>query len=224
MPCVELLPDGVADASVIWLHGLGADGHDFPPIVPYLGLPPGLHVRFLFPHAPKIPVTINNGWVMPAWYDILTSDLDRRVDEAGIRASAARVRALVARERALGIPSERIVLAGFSQGGAVALVEGLRHPEPLAGVLALSTYLLLDDSLEAERNGGGAAPPIFMAHGTQDPMVPLAAGSTARDRLRELGYLVDWQEYPMEHEVCMEEIRAAGAWLHRVLTGAMPEK
>lgn len=210
-------PPGRHTASVVWLHGLGADGHDFEPVVPMLGLEPDAGVRFVFPHAPSIPVTINNGFVMPAWYDILTLDLERKVDEEGIRASAGHARALIARERSLGIPPERIVLAGFSQGGAIALFEGLRHPEPLAGILALSTYLVMADRLAEERSDANASVPIFQAHGRFDPMVPFAGGELARDQLTRLGYKVEWHAYPMQHQVCMEELAEVGAWLRRVL-------
>ena len=217
LECVELEPPGPPDASVVWLHGLGADGHDFPPIVPELGLPPGHGVRFVFPHAPVRPVTVNGGMRMRAWYDILGVDFDRRVDEQGVRDSAHRVSLLVERERERGVASVRIVLAGFSQGGAIALHVGLRHPEPLAGILALSTYLACDADLETERAPANRAIPILMAHGTADPMVPHALGTAARDRLRALGYAPEWREYPMMHQVCLEEIEAVGAWLRRRL-------
>ena len=213
LDCVELEPPGAPDACVLWLHGLGADGHDFPPIVPQLGLPTGHGVRFVFPHAPPIPVTVNGGLRMRAWYDVLTLDFERHPDEAGVRRSAQRLAHLVAREQERGIASERIVLAGFSQGGAVALHQGLRHPEPLAGILALSTYLACDCDLERERHPANFATPIFQAHGTLDPMVTLERGERARDRLRSLGYGVQWSTYPMQHQVCPEEVQAVGAWL-----------
>ena len=212
--CVEVEPStGPADRAVIWLHGLGADGHDFEPLVPYLGLGRDHRVRFVFPHAPRIPVTINMGMVMPAWYDIVQMDLRRAHDEAGVRESQARVEALVRREHERGVPSSRIVLAGFSQGGAVALHTGLRHAERLAGVLALSTYLVCEDSLEAERSEANLDVPLFQAHGTSDPMVPVERGAAARDRLVELGYAVRWKTYPMEHQVHPDEIRDIGTWL-----------
>lgn len=217
LPCVEVETGDEARAAVIWLHGLGADGYDFQPIVPELGLDPRLGIRFVFPHAPEIPVTINGGFVMRAWYDITEMDLERRHDEAGIRASADHLTRLIERENANGIPCERIVLAGFSQGGAIALHTGLRHPEKLAGLLALSTYLVLPDELEEERSDANAATPIFQAHGTLDPMVPCQRGMDARDRLKGMGYSVDWHEYPMMHQVCIEEIVAVGAWLSEVL-------
>lgn len=219
LDCVVLEPGRPADAAVIWLHGLGASGHDFPPVVAELGLPEDHAVRFVFPHAPQIPVTINGGMVMPAWYDILNMDFDqRRVDEDGVRASAARLEDLVARERERGIPAARTVLAGFSQGGAIALHAGLRHPERLAGVLALSTYLAVDGDAEDERAASNLDVPILQCHGSQDPMVPMTKGEAARDRLRELGYEVEWEDYPMQHQVCMEEIERIGAWLRRVLS------
>ncbi len=161
---------------MIWLHGLGADGHDFEPIVPHLGIPAEAGVRFVFPHAPAIPVTLNMGMVMPAWYDITELDLKKRHDEAGIRLAASRVEALIARERESGIPSEKIVLAGFSQGGAIAIHTALRHAEPLAGLLALSSYLVLPEALEAERSEANLRLPIFQGHGTLDPMVPVERG------------------------------------------------
>ena len=219
LDCVVLEPGRPADAAVIWLHGLGASGHDFPPVVAELGLPEDHAVRFVFPHAPRIPVTINGGMVMPAWYDILNMDFDqRRVDEDGVRASAARLEDLVAREQDRGIPAARTVLAGFSQGGAIALHAGLRHPERLAGVLALSTYLAVDGDAEDERAASNLDVPILQCHGSQDPMVPMTKGEAARDRLRELGYEVEWEDYPMQHQVCMEEIERIGAWLRRVLS------
>jgi phospholipase/carboxylesterase len=214
LPCVEVEPpSGPATGSVVWLHGLGADGHDFEPLVPYLGPGDDHRIRFVFPHAPRIPVTINMGFVMPAWYDIVQMDLRRAHDESGVRASQARVEALLARELQRGVPASRIVLAGFSQGGAVAVHTALRHPERLAGVLALSTYLVCEDSLEAERSAANRDVPLFQAHGTADPMVPVDRGVAARDRLRELGYDVTWKTYPMEHQVHPDEIRDIGAWL-----------
>ena len=213
LPAVEIEPDRPARSSVIWLHGLGADGHDFPPIVPELGLEAELAVRFVFPHAPTIPVSINGGMPMPAWYDILGLDFDQRHDEAGIRRSAERVRALIEREHARGIPSERIVLAGFSQGGAIALFVALREKEPLAGIVALSTYVVLPKALEVERSPANQRTPIFQAHGTLDPVVAFERGRSAREELARLGYTIEWHQYPMEHQVCLEEIAALGTWL-----------
>ncbi|MDF1839656.1 MAG: alpha/beta fold hydrolase [Planctomycetota bacterium] len=217
LECVVLEPDVDATASVVWMHGLGASGHDFPPVVPELGLVEGHGIRFLFPHAPSIPVTVNGGMVMPAWYDILAMDFDRRVDEDGVRGSAAHIQALVENEIQRGIPADRIVLAGFSQGGAIALHLGLRFPQALAGVMLLSTYMACDGNLDEERSEANAQVPIFQAHGTRDPMVLLGMGEAARDRMLGLGYGVEWHTYPMEHNVVMEEIQAIGTWLNRVL-------
>jgi len=220
LPAVEIEPELPARRSVIWLHGLGADGHDFEPVAPLLGLEPDLAVRFVFPHAPRRPVTINMGMVMPAWYDIRSPDLRRDADEAGIRESAARVRDLIDRENGRGVPCGRIVLAGFSQGGAVALHAGLRHPERLAGLLALSTYLVLEESLEHERSAENARTPLFLAHGSQDPLVAPERGEAARARLARDGYPVEWRTYPMGHEVCPEEIADVGRWLADRLASA----
>ena len=217
LPCVEVEPQGTAERAVIWLHGLGADGHDFPPILPHLGLDPALAVRFVFPHAPSIPVTINGGFVMPAWYDIRAVDLRREADTDGILRSAEQVRALIAREVERGVPPERILLAGFSQGGAMALHVALRFEQRLAGVLALSTYLVLPESLPTELSSANREIPIFQAHGQLDPLVPMERGASARDTLVEMGYRVDWHEYPMQHEVCMEEIQDVGSWLGTTL-------
>jgi phospholipase/carboxylesterase len=213
LPCVEIDPPGDPRWAVIWLHGLGADGHDFVPIVPELGIDGERGVRFVFPHAPSIPVTVNMGFVMPAWYDIDSLDLRRRHDEDGVRRSAGQLLALVQREKDRGIPSERIVLAGFSQGGAIALFCALRYPERLAGILGLSTYLVCESSLEAERDEANRKTSIFLAHGSLDPMVPHERGEAARDRLVELGYPVEWQTYPVPHAVHPQEIRDVGAWL-----------
>jgi phospholipase/carboxylesterase len=202
--------------SVLWLHGLGADGNDFVPIVGELELPPA-PIRFVFPHAPRQPVTINNGMVMRAWYDVLGSDLARREDERGVRASQALVEALIARERARGPAARRIVLAGFSQGGAIALQTGLRHPERLAGIMALSTYVPVAAALEGEAHAANRDVPIFMAHGLYDPVIPLAAAQRSRELLARLGYAVEWHEYPMPHSVAPQELDDIGAWLRRVL-------
>ena len=210
---------GSVDASIIWLHGLGADGHDFEPIVPELPLPAGLRARFIFPHAPVQAVTINYGHVMPAWYDVYG---DGRQDADGIRASQARLEALIARERERGVATRRIVLAGFSQGGAIALQTGLRHSERLAGILALSTYLPLAETLGAEAAAANRGVPIFMAHGTEDPVIPLQRAAISRDQLRKLGYQVEWHEYPMPHAVCPEEIADVGAWLGGALMPSPP--
>lgn len=220
LEAIEIETGADPRASVIWMHGLGADGRDFVPVVRELDLRGAPPVRFVFPHAPLRPVTINGGALMRAWYDVTYADLEgtaKRPDEAGVRDSQARIGALVAQEVARGIACERIVLAGFSQGGAMALHTGLRHPERLAGVIALSTYLPLAASLAREAAPANRTIPVFMAHGTFDPVVPYALGSGSRALLAELGYAVEWHEYPMPHSVCAEEIADVGAWLRRVL-------
>jgi phospholipase/carboxylesterase len=207
---VETAPPGAPELAVIWLHGLGADGHDFEPIVPELRLRRA--VRFVFPHAPIRPVTINGGLEMRAWYDIAGFDF-RAEDDLGVRASAAAVARLVDREVERGVAAERVVLAGFSQGGAIALHLGLREPRRLAGVLALSTYLPLAATLAHEKSAANAALPIFMAHGEHDPVIPLAVGDNSRRLLEREGYAVDWHVYPMPHSVCAPEIAAIAGWL-----------
>ena len=213
--------NGDPSFSVIWLHGLGADGNDFVPVLPYLNLSE-LAIRFVFPHAPSIPVTINGGIVMPAWYDIRGGDLSMRHDEDGIRLSARQVETLVAREKRRGIPAERIVLAGFSQGGAIALHVGLRYPERLAGVIALSTYLVLEQTLDTERSSANSGTPIFQVHGSMDPVVDVRRGEVCRDQLVAAGYGLEWSTYPMQHEVCREELVAVGGFLRRVLSSEPP--
>jgi phospholipase/carboxylesterase len=213
LPAVEISTGEPAQLAVIWLHGLGADGHDFEPIVPELDLP--FPVRFVFPHAPVRPVTINAGTEMRAWYDIFGFNGHAREDGTGIRASAAAVTQLIDRELERGLPSSRIVLAGFSQGGAIALHTALREPRPLGGVLALSTYLPLAAMLGEERSAANAQLPIFMAHGSHDPLLPLALAETSRRVLEAAGYVVDWHVYPMAHSVCVEEIAAIAGWLTR---------
>jgi phospholipase/carboxylesterase len=207
-------------AAVIWMHGLGADGHDFEPLVPELALPATLPVRFVFPHAPLRPVTINRGMVMRAWYDVRDDGGERREDEPGVRASHELIAALVSREKARGLAAGRVVLAGFSQGGAMALHTGLRYPERLAGILALSCFLPLTDTLATEASPANREVPIFMAHGTHDPLIPLARARHARTVLEGLGYHVEWREYPMPHAVCAEEIADVARWLRRVLVAA----
>ena len=202
--------------AVIWMHGLGADGHDFVDIVPALGLGE-TPVRFVFPHAPMRPVTINRGMVMRAWYDVRDDVGVRREDEAGVRESQARIEALIARERTRGVPAERLVLAGFSQGGAMALHTGLRQAERLAGIMALSCFLPLADKVAADASAANRAAPILMAHGIHDPLIPLARAVHARDTLAALGYPVEWHEYPMPHSVCDVEVMDIAAWLARVL-------
>ena len=204
---------GPADAAVIWLHGLGADGHDFVPFVPELRLPASCAIRFVFPHASVRPVTVNAGYSMRAWYDITSLTAAGRDDETGIRESAQRLQAYITRERVQGIRSERIVLAGFSQGGAMALYTGLRHDEALGGILALSTYLPLRGQLAAEASTANRRVPILMCHGQRDPVVSMAFGCESRDALQAAGYTVDWREYPMEHSLCAQEVVDIAAWL-----------
>lgn len=217
LPAVEIEPAVAARSSVIWLHGLGADGHDFEPIVPQLALPGSVAVRFVFPHAPRRKVTINNGMLMPAWFDIRAPDLSRGEDEDGIRTSSGQVMALVRRELDRGIAAERIVLAGFSQGGAIALHAGLRCPQPLAGVMVLSGYLPLPQRLAGEASAANRSTPIFAAHGSDDQVIPIGLAETSAGRLRTQGYDIDFRAYPMAHGVCGREIEDIRAWLIRVL-------
>ena len=214
---IELETGAKPTASVIWLHGLGADGHDFEPIVPELDLPDALAVRFVFPHAPMQAVTINGGAVMRAWYDVYALEGARREDADGVRASQTKVEELIAREKARGVGAARIVLAGFSQGGAIALQTGLRHGERLAGIMALSTYVPVASTLAAEASAANRAAPIFMAHGVDDPLIPIERAIASRRQLEAAGYAVEWHEYPMAHAVCVEEIADVSAWLQRVL-------
>ncbi|GMU42595.1 MAG: carboxylesterase [Xanthomonadales bacterium] len=204
--------------AVIWLHGLGADGHDFEPIVPELVARDWPPLRFVFPHAPVRPITVNGGMRMRGWYDIGGVDIAQKQDGPGIRASIAAIERLIARENARGIPSERILLAGFSQGGAIALATGLRRREPLLGLVALSTYLPLHESFPAELATESLSVPIFMGHGRLDPVVPESLGATSRDWLRGWGCSVDWRSYPMPHSVCAEEVRDLRAWMQTRLT------
>ena len=213
LPTVENETAAHPTYSVIWLHGLGADGNDFAPIVPQLVAPQWPALRFVFPHAPVRPVTVNGGMPMRAWYDIYGFDLVARQDESGIRQSIAQVEALIAREQERGVPSERILLAGFSQGGAIALAAGLRHPQKLAGIIALSTYLPMADTLAGERSAANDAVPIFWGHGTLDPVVILQRGLDSRAVLEALGYKVAWHTYPMPHSVCPEEIVDLRRWI-----------
>ncbi|WP_435980370.1 alpha/beta hydrolase [Psychrobacter sp. DM4] len=203
------------DRAVIWLHGLGASGHDFEPVVPQLGLSSDMAVRFIFPHAPQIPVTINGGMVMPAWYDILEMSLDRKIDVTQIESSAQSIRNLIAREIERGVKPEHIVIAGFSQGGAVAYHVALAHPERLAGLITLSTYLATNDILDYSTANKDI--PILIEHGTQDPVVPVILGQQAQQVLADKGYNVDYNTYPMAHQVCMPQIQNIGQWLNKVL-------
>lgn len=204
-------------ASIIILHGLGADASDFEPFAREIDLSAAGPVRWVFPNAPRIPVSLNGGYVMPAWYDI---HADRgREDEAGLRRTQASIDALIAREVASGVPASRIVLGGFSQGCAMALLTGLRYGQRLAGIVGMSGYLPLASTLAVERSAANQDTPIFLAHGTQDEMVPLPRAVAARDALQALGYTVEWHEYPMGHSVCLEEVRDLQAWLQRVLGG-----
>jgi phospholipase/carboxylesterase len=214
MDAVEIETGSPPQAAVLWLHGLGADGHDFEPIVPELRLAKA--VRFVFPNAPIQPVTINGGMRMPAWYDILQFGGGRE-DEKGIRASQGLLENLISREVKNGIPENKIILAGFSQGGAIALQTALRYPKRLAGVMALSTYLPIAATLAAERSEANARIPIFMAHGQYDDIIPMQRAQASRDALEKLGFKIEWHEYPMPHSVCGEEVRDISAWLTKLL-------
>jgi phospholipase/carboxylesterase len=223
---MEVLPTVERDTgpdprwTVLWLHGLGADGNDFVPIVPELVRPDWPALRFVFPHAPTRAITINGGMRMRAWYDIANVDFAHRADEAGIGESIAQVLALIDREAERGIPASRLLLAGFSQGGAVALAAGLRRTEPLAGLVALSTYLPMHDRAASLATPQARTQPVFMAHGVQDPVVPCAAGEFSAQVLRSLGFDLEWHRYPMPHSVCAEEIADLGGWLaSRFATG-----
>jgi phospholipase/carboxylesterase len=216
LPCIEIAPSSPATASVIWLHGLGADGNDFAPIIPELRLPRQLAVRFIFPNAPSIPITINAGYVMPAWYDILDINIERKIDNSQLIASAEKIRLLIEREIDRGIPSERIVLAGFSQGGAVAYQAALTYMQPLAGLICLSTYFATADTITP--NSANKKLPILICHGLQDPMVPEQQGRIAQQRLTAMGYNTQYKSYPMEHAVCPQEIADISRWLQQVLS------
>lgn len=215
---ITLNPPSPATACVIWMHGLGADGNDFVPMVPELDLPPEHSVRFVFPNAPTMPVTINGGYVMRAWYDITSAEIDKRADEAGVRKSQLAIGELIADQSAQGIASERIVLAGFSQGGVIALQTGLRYPEKLGGIMALSTYLACAESLGVEASSGNRQIPILMVHGATDPVIPIALAKRSKARLETHGYKINWHEYGMPHSVCAEEVVDIAAFLKRVLS------
>lgn len=205
------------EIAIIWLHGLGADGNDFVPIVRELDLAGLPGIRFVFPHAKTMPVTINGGYMMRSWYDILGTELTRREDEGGLRSSQLAVEALIAREKSRGIPASRIILAGFSQGCAMTLQTGLRHPEKLAGMMCLSGYLPLAGQVAAERTSESLQVPVFMAHGTQDPVVPFARAEESRKVLETLGYQVEWHAYQMQHTLCLEEVQDIAKWIRKVV-------
>ncbi len=213
LEAVEVTTADNPEYAVIWMHGLGADGHDFEPVIPFLGLPPNTAVRFVFPHALMRPITINGGAVMRAWYDIIEISTSKGQDEAGIRHSAAGIRALVDHEIERGIPAAKIVVAGFSQGGAMALHVGLRYPEKLAGIMALSAYLLFPERLHAECSGENSATPVFIGHGTQDPMVPFTLGQATQAELQQGQWPLEWHSYPIPHSVSQPEIADIGRWL-----------
>ncbi len=213
IPHIELVTGAEPKGTVIWMHGLGADCWDFVSIVKELGLPEDLPLRFIFPQAPTRPITINNGQAMPGWYDISMAELQRKPDEAGVRQSQAFIDQLIAREIGRGIAADKIILAGFSQGGAIALQTGLRNRESLGGIMALSTYLTLDDSLAAEATIANANIPILMVHGTQDPVIPLSLAVASRTKMEALSYKIAWREYPMPHSLCMEEVEDIGEWI-----------
>lgn len=218
LEAVEVSSGPNPSAAVVWLHGLGADGHDFEPLVPHLAWPGAPDIRYVFPHAEVRPVTVNGGMAMRAWYDIVSLAGARNHDEAGIMKSVDQAWALVQRERERGIPANRIVVAGFSQGGAIALQMALRYPDRLAGLVALSTYLLLEDRLPGEASVANRDLPVFFGHGTADPMVPLQLGRAAADRLVKMGYPVEWHQYPMPHSVCPEEVSHLAAWFRARLS------
>ena len=220
LECIERQTGAHPDAAVIWMHGLGADGNDFVPVVNEMRIPASLAIRFVFPHAPIRPVTLNNGLRMRAWYDLSAGDITNRADVAGVRASQEQIEALIAREKTRGIAARRIVLAGFSQGGVIAIHAGVRHAERLAGIVALSTYVVSPEKLAAEGSAANRDIPIFMAHGTYDEMIRLEWGEASRRALASAGYNVEWHTYPMQHSVVMEEIDAIKAFLVKVLAPA----
>ncbi len=215
LPTIEIEPKTKADAAVIWLHGLGASGYDFEPIVPELNLPEQVAIRFILPHAPEMPVTVNGGYIMPAWYDILEMDIDRKIDEAQLLQSAVEIHKLIKREQERGIASERIFIVGFSQGGAVGYHAALTYPEKLGGLLGLSTYFATAQTITP--NPVNQQIPIQVYHGTLDPVVPEALGRKGYNDLLALGYQAEYLTYPMEHQVCLEEIEHISAWLQKQL-------
>lgn len=217
LEAVIIEPAGEPQAVVIWLHGLGADGYDFEPIVPELDLPADAAIKFVFPHAPKMPVTVNAGYVMRAWYDIAEADLGEQQDAKGIQQSQQQLTALIELEIAQGTPANKIILAGFSQGGAIILQTGLRYPQRLGGIMALSTYVPLADTLASEKHAANQDVPIFYGHGEQDEIIPIGFAKQSRDLLLEQGYQVEWHSYAMPHAVVPDEIDALGLWLRKVL-------
>lgn len=217
LPAVEIETSACPTHTIMWLHGLGADGNDFVPVINELKLLPGPSIRFVFPHAPERPVSINNGYIMRAWYDIHHADFADRQDESGIRDSQQAIDALIEREMQRGIPSENIALAGFSQGGAMALHTGLRQSNPLAGIIALSCYLPVVETLATEACAANAATPIFMAHGVYDPVIPVTQAIASREELLTTGYPLEWHEYPMAHTVCGQEMIDISRWLRRIM-------
>ncbi len=217
LSCVERNPKSVATASVIWLHGLGADGHDFAPLVDQFNLPENHGIRFVFPHAPTMSVTLNGGMDMPAWFDLLGLGLDAPLDHKGINQTCAAIGELIEHEIALGVAPEKIILVGFSQGGAVALASAIQYPKRLAGVMGLSTYLPISAELDIELSAANRDVPIFMAHGSLDPLVQFSWGEASCQTLQKHGYSVSWHAYPIEHTVCMEEIQDISTWIQKTL-------
>lgn len=217
LSCVEVEPSKPANATVIWLHGLGADGHDFEPVVPALKLPESLPIRFVFPNAPHQPVTVNGGMVMPAWYDILEMSIERKIDVDGLLKSVQQIDALIQREIDRGIASDRIVLAGFSQGGAVAYHAALCYPKRLAGLITLSTYMATAELIEQQRSDINRNIPVVIHHGTADDVVPISLGTQATEKLQQLGYQPQWHSWPIDHGLCLEEVESIGEWLVRTL-------
>jgi phospholipase/carboxylesterase len=216
LPTFEIDPEIAPRFTVIWLHGLGANGHDFEDIIPLLHLPPERGVRFVFPHAPEHPITINGGMVMPAWYDLRSLDFEKEVDEQQINASSLQIEALIQREIDSGIPPERILLAGFSQGGAIVYHTALRYPHTLAGIIALSTYLPTASQVIRERHSANFSTPMFISHGTLDEIVPYYLGEGAKDKLISLGYPVEWHHYPMQHQMCIEQVEQLSRFILRI--------
>lgn len=214
---IEISPNNPAQSTMIWLHGLGADGNDFVSMIPELNLSPDINMRFIFPNAPVKPVTINNGYAMRAWYDIYGLSIQERIDKEGIAQSVAEIEKIIENEIARGIPSQRIFLGGFSQGAAIALATGLCYSKPLAGILGLSGYLPIADELPQKANDANLRTPIFIAHGTQDPIVPFALGQATQQFLTQAHYHVSWHSYPMPHSVCKEEIDDIRNWIEKIL-------